>query len=662
MQQEQSLPWFLEDVNDGIELLLEPRRLVVLDFETTNQSFGSFTISDNDILLACWDIWEDGKLVERKHKFGNEYEYKELVDDINSADVLMAYNAKFELGWLKRCGLDLRTVLVYDPMVAEWVIHGNQLVPFNLEATAQRYKLGGKESLVSKYIKIGVPTEDIPRHWLREYCHKDVELCKQIADAQLAFLRNNCLEPVVFARSIVIPVLADVESNGLELDADRVNSEYEAQLEALTELGNKLDKITGGINPSSPKQLGTFLYDTLKFEVPLDPRSKKPMTTPSGGRPTALSIIDQLEATTEEQVAFLETYREFNKVNTLMTKNLGFFKKVVEERGGVFYGQINQCRTGTHRLAGGGVPLKFKDLKDYMKIQLQNIPRQYKNLFTAHQEGWVVTEVDGSQIEFRVGADLGHDEQAESDIVTGVDIHSFTRDVMNEGYKKYAIDKEIDRQGAKSKTFAPLFNSNGTDEAEEEYVKFFRNKYNNIYKTQQGWSLTVADRKKLVTPWGLTFYWPSAILYASGRVKHSTEIFNYPIQSLATGEIIPLALVMFWHRTKSYDCIIFNTVHDSIIFRSPEAQVAELTMIAKEAMTNDVYELLETVYGYSFQVPLGLGMKSGKFWGESSTEWKWDVWPDNAGERMQVEHKKDKRILYDTRNGDAIIPYTEVVL
>lgn len=656
-----TLPWFIEDPTLAKKKMMSPDTVVVLDFETTAISFGSFTIPANDILLACWHIYHKGVLVAKKSKRGNEYAMQELVNDIANADLLIAFNAKFELGWLKRCGLDLRSVLVYDPMVAEWCIQGNRPSGYSLEELGGRYLNEGKSSLVSKYIKLGVPTQEIPSSWLEEYCHQDVDLCYRLYIQQRDVVWEHGLEAVVYMRSLVIPCLADIETQGLQLDATLVNAEYAKQSKILEELGNELDLITGGINLASPKQLGVFLYDQMGFDVPLDARTKKPMQTPSGGRPTSVGVIDLLVPTTDEQVRFLEAYRAFNKASTLMTKNLLFFKKVVDHNDCVFYGQINQCRTGTHRLAGGGVPILFPGDKDYSKIQLQNIPREYKYLFTALNKGWTVTEVDGSQIEFRVGADVGNDKQAEADIVNGEDIHSSTRDVMNAGYIKYGIDKEIDRQGAKSKTFAPLFGSKGTDEAEKEYVAFFRKKYKGIYETQRGWTLTVADQKKLRTPWGLTFYWPRATMYNSGEVSGSTEIFNYPIQNLATGEIIPLSLVMFWHRTKDVVCEIFNTIHDSIIFRSPEELVPQLTSIAKRAMTTDVYQMLELVYGYTFRVPLGFGMKSGKHWGDTKTEWKWDVWPD-GNERMQVEHQKKTQYVYDTRDGDTVISYTEVVL
>ena len=134
----------------------------------------------------------------------------------------------------------------------------------------------------------------------------------------------------------------------------------------------------------------------------------------------------------------------------------------------------------------------------------------------------------------------------------------------------------------------------------------------------------------------------------SGYVSFSTEIFNLPISGFATGEIIPIALIHFWHRIKDTRARIFNTVHDSIIVYNHKDEVEYVTEIAKQSMTHDVYNFLQEVYDYTFSVPLGFGCKTGTHWGDAPKEMKWDVWPD-GNERLQVEENKEVTIIYDTR-------------
>ena len=649
------LPWFLG--NAGIEAYHRASHYVVLDFETTNLDNGSATNPENSIVLACWIVVKDGKAA-RKYKFGDEYELQELVDDVNAADFIVAHNAKFELQWLSRCGVDTRSVLVYDTMSSEWVIQGNRKVLYNLDATAKRYKIKGKLSFVSTLIKGKISPAIIPRSWLLDYCWIDVDVCHQLMHLQFKEIDNLDVWHLVLQRNLVVPVLADIEMQGLTLDRERVLREEERLQQVLETVGAQLDEITGGINLNSTKQLADLLYDKLGFEEARD-NAGEVMKTPAGAPSTSADAISRLITTNEEQERFVKLYKEYNQANTLLTKNVAFFKNICLHRNNRFYGQLNQCRTANHRLASSGVRQKFrgpdkvtkKGIKETwveMMAQIQNLPRQYKPLFTSDHDEYLVTEYDGSQIEFRVAAELGHDEVAESDIVNGVDIHSFTRDTMNEAYKRFGIDKEIDRQGAKPNTFAPMYGAIGKDKAEQEYAQAFRNKYKGIFGEQTRWTLTVADRKQLTTPYGLTFYWPNVKMHRSGYVSFSTEIFNLPISGFATGEIIPLALVHFWHRIRDTRARIFNTVHDSIIVYNHKDEIDYVTEIAKLSMTHDVYRFLREVYRYEFRVPLGFGMKTGTHWSESKTEHKWDVWPQ-GWERKQTEQDKVTVVEYDTR-------------
>lgn len=645
----------------GIRRYKRRRRVVALDFETTNKTNGAAIDPDNSIVLACWSIFEDGHRVD-KYIFGDEYDMQPLLDDIAEADFIVAHNAKFELQWLSRCGLDLRDAFVYDTMVSEWVIQGNRRATYNLDDMSIRYGVGAKSSLVSKLIKSGVSPAVIPRSWLLEYCKVDVDVCYKVFLEQIKEIEEQDVWHLILQRNLVVPVLADIEMQGLQLDKDRVYEEEKRLQDVIEKLGEQLDEITGGINLGSPKQLGDFLYNRIGFAAPRDSGGKV-IETDTGKVSTAVTALAKLVATTEEQKRFLELYKQYNNASTLLSKNVSFFKKVCDEKDGKFYGQLRQCRTANHRLASTGSPIIFKpEIGKNGKpkkavvsngVQLQNLPRQYKKLFTVHDDDYEVTEYDGSQIEFRVAAELGHDAVAESDIVNGVDIHSFTRDTMNAAWKRLNLGIEIDRQGAKPHTFAPLYGAFGKDAAEQEYAQAFRKKYNAIYTTQNNWTLTVADQKKLTTPYGLTFHWPNAIMHGSGYVSFSTEIYNLPISGFATGEIIPIALVYFWHRIKDTRARIFNTVHDSIIVYNHKEEIDAVTEIAKQAMTHDVYNFLSTVYNYNFTVPLGFGKKTGSHWGDTNVEEKWDVWPD-GNERKQVEENKQVRVEYDTRQQENL--------
>jgi DNA polymerase I-like protein with 3'-5' exonuclease and polymerase domains len=206
---------------------------------------------------------------------------------------------------------------------------------------------------------------------------------------------------------------------------------------------------------------------------------------------------------------------------------------------------------------------------------------------------------------------LGHDQVALEDILSGVDVHAITASTLGVG-----------RQAAKPFTFKPLYGGNSGTPRERKYYKYFRERYVGIYRTQQSWTMEVALRKSLTTATGLRFYWPDTEISQSGYVTNTTSIFNYPIQSFATADIMPLVLVLIWHRLASFGdhATIVNTIHDSIVADVADDVLAEYKRVVVECFTRDIYPLLERLYGIKFDVPLGVGIKAGEWWGEGKEE------------------------------------------
>lgn len=515
-----SLPWFL---NKDSQFIYNSGRYVVFDFETTNLDKGSALNKLNRIVLACWYVVEpDGRYVV-KHCFGDEYEQQELVSDCLSADFLVAHNAKFDLQWLARCGVDLTKVLPADTMLAQWVLDGNQgtLVTRSLDNLATSYSLStNKNSLVSSLISQGVCPSEIRKDWLLKYCLVDVDLTHQLFRKQLPELNNKNLLHIFHTRNLTCACLADIETAGMTLDKELVHQEYHAAVAAKLKAEQTLNTLTGGINLNSPKQVATYLYDTLGFkEIKFRGEAKK---TKSGNRATDSATISQLKITNDKQRLFIEAYKEYNKLDSLLSKNLVFFEKVCNERDGTFYGLFNQGVTGTHRLSSSGRPLLFDGEKKTKSVQFQNMPRQYKGLFWSGNDDYLIGECDGAQLEFRVAADLGNDGTAYQEIVDKVDVHSITAQTLT------AAGQPTTRQQAKASTFAPLYGGMGKTKAEQEYCEFFKQKYEGISSTQFGWSMMVGMSKTLVTPYGMRYYWPDARM-VNGRLNKATEVYNYPV-------------------------------------------------------------------------------------------------------------------------------------
>ncbi|MEK0325175.1 MAG: hypothetical protein QQN63_05670 [Nitrosopumilus sp.] len=133
----------------------------------------------------------------------------------------------------------------------------------------------------------------------------------------------------------------------------------------------------------------------------------------------------------------------------------------------------------------------------------------------------------------------------------------------------------------------------------------------------------------------------------SGWINVTASVYNYPIQALATAEIIPIAIRAFWDRihAEGLDKFILplNTIHDSIVCEVHKHHIEDWKEIALQAFTTDVYEYLAEVYDMEFNiVPLGVGLAWGSHWAEKGNEKEeWNIYRN--GTRQLVKESKSGR-------------------
>lgn len=592
---------------------------IVLDLETN-------TKGDGGSPQPCWKAnsivcgsWCHGLKGEPHNIYGNELQLGDLVDAMESADFVVAHNGKFDIGWMKRAGIDMHKVLLYDTMIAEYCINGNRQTELSLNALSTKYLGESKAHFIDICMKGKVDPEDMPRSKLIERCNWDILHTRDLFLTQLDKICKCGLLGHVYTRCILSVALADIESNGMHVDRDAVAVRYRESATKLALATAELDLFTGGINPRSPKQVKEFVYEVLKFKPKRRGKGK-------GGEPiysTRTEDLLQLKATTKRQREFVKLKKEFALYNAEVTKNLLFFHGVSTDKRtdideGVLYAQFNQCITKTHRLSSSGIKRTFDHIKDdkgkpvSKSVQFQNFSRKFKPLFNPRKRGWSMGEADGSQLEFRVAAFLGQCPIATQDIVNNLDIHSQTAQVLCDA------GQETSRQDAKAHTFKPLFGGQSGTEAEVAYYKWFNEHYNGIGDAQQSWIDTAVKTKKVKMIHGFTFFFPDCHMQSSGYVTNSTNIKNYPVQHFATAEIIPIAVAYMWHAMKTMESFLVNTIHDSVIAELHPDEHQQFTDYSLHAFTTLVYHYLQAVYGVEFNVPLGIGVKIGEHWGTGS--------------------------------------------
>lgn len=634
---------------------------VTLDFETdVQENYGHAVEPANGMVMGVYR-WRSQEYVVWGDEFSTRWQHlRDVFAKLNQKwgfIPLVAHNASYELAWIHRMGLaDLYDILAFDTKIGEYVLMGNLAArnrktgrpgrSTSLDDCCRRRGWSPKDPIIDMWMKHGVNVREMPPKWVEDRCALDVESTDKLFLDQRSRLAWLNLLPVAFTRNIFTPFLTAITMNGLAVDPERVLPQWEQAKADLAEADAEMRAISDGMNWKSPPQVREYLYEKLKF-VPQMKKGRKvePRLTPGGELPTDEEAMEHCMKTakTAEQKRFVELRMKLQGLK-YTKQTLDFFAAVCLEKDGIFHGEFNQTKTGTHRLASQGRPFVSTTVLDekgkgkVLSAQLQNLANSQKGLFCARRPGWQVIEADGAQIEFRVGGFLGNDDQIRADIENpDFDAHCTSAASMFQvPYEellsgKRAGDEEAIkmRKAAKAHTFKPFYGGEQGSESEERWYREFKVRYAGLAAAQERWAQEVARDGELRTPWGLRYYWPDAKLYKqSGRLNVRQQVANYPVQGLATGEIVPIACVYLWHRCRGEDRVLFvNTVHDSVISEIEPSYEAEYTSLAKAAFTTDVYRYLALVYGLDFDLPLGVGVSMASHWGEGP-ENAWDIYPD----------------------------------
>ena len=324
----------------------------------------------------------------------------------------------------------------------------------------------------------------------------------------------------------------------------------------------------------------------------------------ANGFTTSKVNLELLESTAKgkgmtDAVDFLHKVRRLSAVDTYLSSFVDGIKTHTKHDG-LLHVRLLQHRTSTGRLSGADP-------------NMQNMPRggtfPVKKVFVSRFAGGKVMEADFAQLEFRAAAYLSQDEVAIEEVSTGFDVHAYTAEVITNA------GQPTNRQDAKAHTFAPLYGATGygRTKAEAEYYKHFTEKYQGVADWHSRLAKEALNTRKITTPSGREFAFPDVVRKSTGRVSHFTQIKNYPVQSFATADIVPIALLHIDELLKGMQSCIVNTVHDSIVIDVHPNEESQVINVIDE--TNNVLpQLIAARWGVDFNVPLLLEAKIGPNW------------------------------------------------
>ena len=379
-------------------------KTLVLDVETTITNTGHPFTKDNKLMLVGLDghrVYDIEYGVEP-----HQESLKQIQVAVDSADVLVGFNIKFDLHWLQRYGINFKTKRVHDCQLVEFILR-NQANPYpSLNGTAEYYDLGTKlDEVKETYWKNGIDTDKIPLNILTDYLNQDVDLTykvylEQVKELELPEHVNK--KRLISLHNQDLLVLQDIEFNGLQYEYQHSITLGDELDEQISKLDRKLAEYhkSDHFNPSSNVHLSALLYGgtityreqeesgvykggarmgEVKYKWVDKEFDLKQLFEPLDG--TELKRPGQYK-TNDDTLQRLEGSEESMKILKILLT-----RATLEKRRGTYYigvpalsdtmgwsnnllhGQLNQCVAKTGRLSSS-------------KPNLQNFDSEIKSLFT----------------------------------------------------------------------------------------------------------------------------------------------------------------------------------------------------------------------------------------------------------------------------------------
>ena len=351
-----------------------------------------------------------------------------------------------------------------------------------------------------------------------------------------------------------------------------------------------------------------FILEDTKFVAGLKFSPSSIKWASANGFKTSKSSLEMLSGVAHkkemtEAKDFLDKLKRLSAITSYLSNFVDGIDNFMKEDS-MLHVKLNQHITTTGRFSGSNP-------------NMQNIPRgstfPVKKVFVSRFEDGQILEADFAQLEFRVAAYLSQDETAIKEVVEGFDVHSYTAKIISDA------GQPTTRQVAKTHTFAPLYGATGYGRtpAEAKYYEHFLQKYKGIARWHKVLANEAITKGAITTPSGRQFAFPDCTRRKDGSVSHFTQIKNYPVQSFATADIVPLVLVEVTKKLTHLKSIVVNSVHDSLIIDVHPTEVEDVTNVIK-TIEGNLVSLMRTRWGIKFNVPLKLDMKIGNSWLEQT--------------------------------------------
>jgi DNA polymerase-1 len=220
---------------------------------------------------------------------------------IEKSDLVIGFNLKFDLAWLRRYIPTLVCPRIWDCQVIEYSLSGQTHLFPSLRECLEKYGLQPKMSEVADLWESGLDTPEIPLETLLKYQRRDVEATFELYQKQLLHPEYQKLEKYLDVQMRDGLILLDMQDLGLKFNRASC-TEHKKEVEChMQELLKKLTEIAeADINWRSPKQVSIYLYggfiEDVKFDRKIEPDPHTESANTAGKSDEELATINQERA------------------------------------------------------------------------------------------------------------------------------------------------------------------------------------------------------------------------------------------------------------------------------------------------------------------------------------------------------------------------------
>ena len=492
------------------------------------------------------------------------------------------YDAKAAMVYSKWQGTDLKGVS-FDLLLSSYILnaHIGKEEFKRVVASFDYHDVSYEENIYGKGVKKDIPS-DLSH---QKHLASKAKAIMALKESQIDALKEK--EQYELFKDVELPlttVLASMEYEGISVDKNTLE-EIGAYLNThIKSLEKTIYQLAGTeFNISSPKQLGSILFETL-----LLPHGKKTKT----GYSTNVEVLEKLKHH-HPIIDSIMTYRSVTKLFSTYIEGLRPFITKDSKIHTIYM----QALTTTGRLSS-------------VEPNLQNIPirseegRNIRKIFKASQ-GRMLIGADYSQIELRVLSHIADVKALKEAFIHKKDIHEETAKKV---FKLDAVTSE-QRRAAKAVNFGIIYGMSAWSLAEDIKVsqkeaQSFIDTYLHIYpeiKTYMedivikakslGYVETILKRRRYIPELQSDAFMQ--------RAFGERLAMNAPIQGSAA-DILKLAMIKLYHalEEKGLKSKLILQVHDELIMDVYEDEIEEVKALILNTM-NQAYPLsvdLETSY------------------------------------------------------------------